>query len=734
MGTRAPDLSVVIVAHAEGRLVHRGLASIQRAAESARADGFHVEVLAILDQPTEATRVYFSTCKLADRIEQIDVGDVSAGRNHGVSCAKGRFVTLIDGDDLVSSNWFTRGLALLNTAAPDVIAHPEYSIRFGDRSEVWRKRSQDDPDLQMFSMLWANPWDVTCMASRDLFIQHPYQSARSSDGWGYEDYHWHCETVAAGLRHVVVPETVLFVRTRAQGSRWHEHTGTHCVLRPSRLYDPGFLRSRLRATETQPSAEPSQPCPSVHGPGSSSLAARVARRLRNYWTKQSEALGLLFAPIRPPVQLDRLPPTVRQEWLSINSIEPALYPDPAATEMCGAQLPWHARATQAYLELAEGCGSGITHFFLVPWLLRGGSDLEVLNYVKALVRLMPSSRIVVLATENCESPWKDRLPAGVRFIEYGRRYLDLAPDTRAEILLRVLLQTAPKRIHLVNSMLGYSLLIRHGRALRQISRLYASLFCPETFPTGRIGGFALEQLPACFDHLEAIGTDNQTFVDQLCRQFGFDPTRFHTHYQPIVAHTDRNKDRPRSDVLRVLWASRLDRQKRVDLLAEIAHQCRDFPMHFHVHGATLLAADPAVERLRSARNVTLHGPYDGFASLPLQDYDVFLYTSQFDGIPNVLLEAMAAGLPVIASDVGGVGEVVRNNETGWLVTPHEDVSRYVGCLQELHRNREIAKPIVTAASALLAARHSETAFDQRLLTFPGYVDPAGQAVAAGTRS
>ena len=44
-------------------------------------------------------------------------------------------------------------------------------------------------------------------------------------------------------------------------------------------------------------------------------------------------------------------------------------------------------------------------------------------------------------------------------------------------------------------------------------------------------------------------------------------------------------------------------------------------------------------------------------------------TGDRDGIPNIALEAMAIGVPVIATDLGGIGEVIRNGETGWLVEP-----------------------------------------------------------------
>ena len=50
----------------------------------------------------------------------------------------------------------------------------------------------------------------------------------------------------------------------------------------------------------------------------------------------------------------------------------------------------------------------------------------------------------------------------------------------------------------------------------------------------------------------------------------------------------------------------------------------------------------------------------------LQDSDVFILSSASEGRPNVLLEAMAAGLPVIASDIEGVRELIQNGKTGLL--------------------------------------------------------------------
>jgi glycosyltransferase involved in cell wall biosynthesis len=45
-------------------------------------------------------------------------------------------------------------------------------------------------------------------------------------------------------------------------------------------------------------------------------------------------------------------------------------------------------------------------------------------------------------------------------------------------------------------------------------------------------------------------------------------------------------------------------------------------------------------------------------------------TGDRDGIPNVLIEALSQGLPVVATDVSGIGEVVVHNKTGLLIEPH----------------------------------------------------------------
>ncbi|MGO4214380.1 glycosyltransferase, partial [Terriglobus sp. YAF25] len=55
----------------------------------------------------------------------------------------------------------------------------------------------------------------------------------------------------------------------------------------------------------------------------------------------------------------------------------------------------------------------------------------------------------------------------------------------------------------------------------------------------------------------------------------------------------------------------------------------------------------------------------------LMSSDIFTLLSRTEGFPNVVIEAMAARIPVVATDVGGTSEVVTDGVTGYLV-PSED--------------------------------------------------------------
>lgn len=83
-------------------------------------------------------------------------------------------------------------------------------------------------------------------------------------------------------------------------------------------------------------------------------------------------------------------------------------------------------------------------------------------------------------------------------------------------------------------------------------------------------------------------------------------------------------------------------------------------------GSQRAALESQIVRDELSAQVLLLGNRSDVAAL-LAEFDLFALSSIAEGMPGVLLEAMASGLPVVATDVGGVGEVVATGVTGTLV-------------------------------------------------------------------
>ena len=82
-------------------------------------------------------------------------------------------------------------------------------------------------------------------------------------------------------------------------------------------------------------------------------------------------------------------------------------------------------------------------------------------------------------------------------------------------------------------------------------------------------------------------------------------------------------------------------------------------------------------------------PYDQLEKA-YQYADIFILTSLSEGMPSVILEAMGCGLPVIASNVGGNNEIVRDGENGFLIEG-DDIETLARHLAELINDKELRR-------------------------------------------
>lgn len=162
--------------------------------------------------------------------------------------------------------------------------------------------------------------------------------------------------------------------------------------------------------------------------------------------------------------------------------------------------------------------------------------------------------------------------------------------------------------------------------------------------------------------------------------------------------------------VKVLYAGRLTREKGVDLLAESFERAHAADPRLHL----LLAGGGPEEgelRARLGERATFLGWLDG-DELPraYASADAFLFASSTDTYGQVILEAAASGLPVVAVAEGGPAALVENRHTGLLCRPDPD--HLAGALLQLASSPQLRQRLGTAAAAHARNRSWERSLEQ----------------------
>jgi glycosyltransferase involved in cell wall biosynthesis len=179
---------------------------------------------------------------------------------------------------------------------------------------------------------------------------------------------------------------------------------------------------------------------------------------------------------------------------------------------------------------------------------------------------------------------------------------------------------------------------------------------------------------------------------------------------------DLNADRP----VELLSVGRLDAEKAPHLLIEMMDQLeRDDPGRYRL---TLVGTGPLqgeIERQAASRagRVRLLG-YVPFGSQLLDLYrasDLFVHVARTEGLPQVLVEAHSQGLPVVATDVGGVSAALNGGRAGLRVPPG-DAGALASAVRTLSGDDELRQRLAMAGLALARTRTME-AETERLAEF-----------------
>ena len=139
-----------------------------------------------------------------------------------------------------------------------------------------------------------------------------------------------------------------------------------------------------------------------------------------------------------------------------------------------------------------------------------------------------------------------------------------------------------------------------------------------------------------------------------------------TDYKQLPKLSDGSSDDRK--VKHIVSIGELNHNKAHDTVIKILPQIRNVHYHIIGDGQNKLKLEKLISQKDLSKRVTLYGHINNAKSL-LPQYDAFLLPSRTEALGYVVLEALQAGLPVIARKVGGVPEILRN-------LPHSHLYKY----------------------------------------------------------
>ncbi len=132
--------------------------------------------------------------------------------------------------------------------------------------------------------------------------------------------------------------------------------------------------------------------------------------------------------------------------------------------------------------------------------------------------------------------------------------------------------------------------------------------------------------------------------------------------------------------IRTISVGRISEEKRIDKLVDIVHSLnkQNLPIVHHHYGNGPLQQEITgrIEMCKLEKQFVLKGSSDKVGEI-LPHYDIFIHTASIEGTPNVILEAMMAGLPVVTSNCGDVSYIINNHEDGII------------CMDDINKTFEI---------------------------------------------
>jgi len=608
----------------------------------------------------------------------------AGARNHGLSLVRSEFVVMLDDDDLLEPTYIEKLLWLLRTN-PEYDYANTYSAGFGAQNYTWGRTFYE-------SSLKANQQTITGLlrvSALERVTDYPAVFDIEM-GEGREDWKLWLTLKNAGLHGATLPEILFWYRIKERRRDWD------------------FLDGRKPAENTE-------------------------------------------------LSIDQFPTLQREGWVNPTLEEKPVKALPPLCLDClrekGKEVDLAVMATTSAEE--DTCQKHMV--MVIPWMAMGGADAVNVRLIEVLAsrgwRVTVACTLSTSAT-SLDSP--DLEFSRARIQRHTEDIFVLPHFLRTEhfgpFLAHLVRSRGARALLVSNSYAGYALLpfLRaaaprvallsyvHMRNLGWLVRAPCEPPGRHGLGRGHPGGFSrLDALySGILDASLFVSEDERRWVSSEARRAGriWGPgLAAAEHHREVVYYGidldefdggEREAYRAKlglhPDTFAVLFAGRIVEQKQPDVAIRVIHSL------MIQHGNTLnihllVAGDgPLLDRMKkySRQNgLTAQVTFLGIVNQVnmrgvMAASDVFFMPSKMEGLAIALLEAVAAGLVPVVSDVGGQGEVVVDG-TGYLVPAH-NTRAMVKALAAAAANRSTRRAMVAAGRRHLQEEFSQERMASRL--------------------
>jgi glycosyltransferase involved in cell wall biosynthesis len=246
---------------------------------------------------------------------------------------------------------------------------------------------------------------------------------------------------------------------------------------------------------------------------------------------------------------------------------------------------------------------------------------------------------------------------------------------------------------------------------------------------------ALYRLLARRLRITVVGTE-------IAGHYGGERSALHTMTVSLIRTADVAPAPPERDwskTVRLLTVGRIDKEKNPMLLLDALHKLeQERPGRYSLTWVGRGPMEEAVRRRASELDlgqcVELRG-YVAFGPQLLGLYrtaHAFVHVSRTEGVPQVLIEALATGLPIVATDVGGVGAALDHGGAGLLVGP-DNAAALVRSLTSITEDESLRRRLATRGLEL-AREHTLDVEVERVARFIAVSPDSAPSTQAQTRA